>query len=256
MYEHNDVPISPNLSIAMALELNKVVFFGRSWNESMKMYGLDSSQLHGKRILDCPGGPSGLVAGGIERGIDMTAVDPQYRETAETLVQRGTEDIKLTIAKARKDPSLRMEDDEYNAFEREKHNALTAFIQAYHKYPKRFVVGSLPKLPFEEGAFDLVLSGHLLFVYAPRSLGGIMKDESFDLNFHIAAARELIRVGNEVRIFPTYAFTGAVRRQPWVTPVSDVLRDDGHKLSFVPSQWQQQGHVKFNDSLQIICGTR
>jgi len=220
----------------------------------MDMYALDADALRGKRVLDCPGGPSGLVAGAIERDINMVAVDPQYSETAETLARRGADDIKLTINKARKDPSLRMEDSEYAVFEQEKQNALAAFMQAYRVHPERFVVGSLPELPFENGAFDLVLSGHLLFVYAPRSLGGIMKSELFDLDFHIAAVRELIRVGKEVRIFPTYAFTGEVRRQPWVEPVSEIFRREGHEVSFIPSRWQQQGHVDFNDSLRIVRG--
>ena len=82
-----------------------------------------------------------------------------------------------------------------------------------------------------------------------------MINDAFDLDFHIAAARELIRVGNEVRIFPTYAFTGEVRRQPWVKSVMEVLREDGHHVSFLASRWEQQGHVDFNDSLRIVrCG--
>ena len=70
------------------------------------MYALKPQDLENQRILDCPGGPSGLVAGAIDRGIDMLAVDPQYSETAEALEQRGREDITITIAKAKKDPAL------------------------------------------------------------------------------------------------------------------------------------------------------
>ena len=236
----------------MSLELNRVVFFGRSWNESLAMYALQPEDLENQRILDCPGGPSGLVAGAIEREIDMLAVDPQYSETAEILEQRGRDDITLTIAKAKKDPALQMTDSDYKAFEQEKQNALASFIHAYRLHPDRFVSGALPELPFDDGTFDLVLSGHLLFVYAPRALGGIMATDAFDLDFHIAAARELIRVGNEVRIFPTYAFTGEVRRQPWVNPVMEALREDGHHVAFLASRWEQQGHVDFNDSLRIV----
>ena len=236
----------------MSLELNRVVFFGRSWSESLAMYALHPDELEHKRVLDCPGGPSGLVAGAIERDIDMIAVDPRYSETPEALEQQGRDDIELTLDMARRDPALQMDAADYATYAREKQMALAAFMQAYRGHRSRFVVGSLPSLPFEDGAFDLVLSGHLLFVYAPRALGGIMTNDSFDLAFHIAAARELVRVGNEVRIFPTYAFTGDVKRQPWVEPVMDVLRADGHKVSFLASRWEQQGHVEFNDSLQVI----
>ena len=62
----------------MQLQFDRVVFFGRSWPESMAMYALDEPDLQGRRILDCPGG---LVAGALDRGIDMTAVDPQDDRT-------------------------------------------------------------------------------------------------------------------------------------------------------------------------------
>jgi hypothetical protein len=58
------------------LELNEVVFFGRSWEESIAMYALDEADLSKRTILDCHGGPGGLVGGAIKRGYDITAVDP------------------------------------------------------------------------------------------------------------------------------------------------------------------------------------
>lgn len=40
---------------------------------------------------------------------------------------------------------------------------------------------SLPQLPFEDQSFDLVVCGHLLFCYAPRSAGGLMPEPGLDL---------------------------------------------------------------------------
>ena len=52
---------------------------------------------------------------------------------------------------------------------------------------------SLPLLPFLDGAFDLVLCAHLLFIYAAR----------FDFAWHVSACAELARVSQgEVRIHP------------------------------------------------------
>jgi len=60
-------------------------------------------------------------------------------------------------------------------------------------------------------------------------------------------------VGREVRSFPTYAFSGDVRRQPWVEPLMETLRGDGHAVDYLPSNWTQQGHLDFNDCLQVIA---
>jgi SAM-dependent methyltransferase len=54
------------------------------------------------------------------------------------------------------------------------------------------VAAALPHLPFADGVFDLVLSSHLLFTYADR----------LDARFHVAALREMARVGAEVRVYP------------------------------------------------------
>ncbi len=52
---------------------------------------------------------------------------------------------------------------------------------------------ALPYLPFLDGAFDLVLCAHLLFLSAQR----------FDFEWHVAACAELARVSQgEVRIHP------------------------------------------------------
>ena len=51
----------------------------------------------------------------------------------------------------------------------------------------------MPKLPFFDGAFDVVLCAHLLFTYS----------RLFDFDWHLAACRELARVSaGEVRIHP------------------------------------------------------
>jgi hypothetical protein len=59
-------------------------------------------------------------------------------------------------------------------------------------------------LPFADGAFDLALCSHLLFLYSAQ----------FDEAFHRASIRELCRVAAEVRIFPLLALDGS--RSPFV----------------------------------------
>jgi hypothetical protein len=67
-----------------------------------------------------------------------------------------------------------------------------AFARHLAEHPGHHVAAALPDLPFADGAFDLVLSSHLLFTYADR----------LDAGFHVAALRELARVGAEVRVYP------------------------------------------------------
>lgn len=44
------------------LNLDRVVFIGRTFSEYMRMFNLEPSQLFGLKILDCPSGASSFVA--------------------------------------------------------------------------------------------------------------------------------------------------------------------------------------------------
>ena len=240
----------------MPFSLDHVVFFGRTWDESMGMYALEASDLEQRRILDCPGGPDGLVSEGLARGLDITAVDPQYEDAPEALEQRGRTEIHQTVEAWIADPETGGDIERMREYERLKIEALESFITAFRSHPDRYVTGRLPSLPFDDDAFDLVLSGHLLFAYASKEHGGLMQDETFDLDFHLAAVRELVRVGREVRLFPTYAFFGPRRRHDYIAPVLDAIRADGHEADFIPSRWVQEEYDQFNDTLRIRRGTR
>jgi hypothetical protein len=72
--------------------------------------------------------------------------------------------------------------------------AMTAFLSDFDDGVKqgRYVDASLPFLPFQDEQFQLTLCSHFLFLYS----------EKLDLDFHIKAILELLRVSSEVRIFP------------------------------------------------------
>jgi ubiquinone/menaquinone biosynthesis C-methylase UbiE len=58
---------------------------------------------------------------------------------------------------------------------------------------KRYIKADLPKLPFEDKSFDLVLSGHFLFTYSHK----------LNFSFILSSILELYRVSSrEVRIYP------------------------------------------------------
>ena len=235
----------------MTFSLDHVVFFGRTWDECLGMYALDEEDLAGRTILDCPGGPDGLVAGGLLRGLDITAIDPQYGDGPELLESRGRTEIASSMKSWQDDPEVAFEPDVAADFERKKIEALEQFLEAFRQVPERFIAGALPALPLEDNAFDLVLSGHLLFLYACLEEGGMMEHDAFDLDFHLAATHELVRVGSEVRIFPTYTTNGPPRRQPYVEPIMDAMREAGHAVELIPARWVQGDMDAFNDVLVI-----
>jgi len=73
--------------------------------------------------------------------------------------------------------------------------SLEQFISDYNlgRERKRYVKAELPKLPFDDGSFDLVLSGHFLFTYSHK----------FEFSFILSSIIELFRVcSREVRIYP------------------------------------------------------
>jgi hypothetical protein len=62
---------------------------------------------------------------------------------------------------------------------------------------RRYVSGSLPRLPFRDGQFDLTLSSYLMFVY----------EDKFDYEFHKQSVLEIMRVTRgEARFYPLVSF--------------------------------------------------
>lgn len=235
----------------MAFSLDHVIFFGRTWDECLGMYALEERQLAGRRVLDCPGGPDALVAEGLVKGFDMHAADPQYAFEPDVLLERGHAEITDAMKKWQEDPEQAWDQKQADDFMRLKLEALDSFVDMYRSNRDRYVAASLPSLPFEDGSFDLVLSGHFLFLYASLERGGLMSNESLDLEFHVAAVRELVRVGKEVRIFPTFATTGPARRQEFVQPIIDAMVAEGHLVELMPANWVEGEFTEFNDLLQI-----
>ena len=84
-------------------------------------------------------------------------------------------------------------------------SAFEIFLADRGACPQRYLAEALPCLPFPSSHFDLVLSGHLMFSYAPVEEGGLMVSDGLDLDWHHAALIELCRVSRfEVRIYPAH----------------------------------------------------
>lgn len=84
-----------------------------------------------------------------------------------------------------------------------------------------YVTGELPNLDFDEDQFQLALCSPLLFLYSDR----------LTYDFHLAPARQMLRVAREVRIFPLLTFM--LDRSLHLEPLVEALRSEGNAVSVV-----------------------
>lgn len=146
----------------MAFTLDKVVPWGRGFDEYLAMFSLTGEDL-GKALLGCGDGPASFNAVLTGRGGRVISVDPLYRFSGEELGR------------------VRVE-------------AMNAFLADYPSGVQegRYQEASLPALLFAENIFDIALCSHFLFLYS----------EQLDEDFHLQSIKELCRVAAEARIFP------------------------------------------------------
>lgn len=216
------------------LRLDYIAFYGRTLAEYERMFDLDLRALKGARVLDCPAGPASFAAEAGRQGVLVTACDPRYSEPLTRLRARCRRDVKAVVARVveardtfrwhyyrtpRRLAALRL-------------RALARFCADYAagRRAGRYVRARLPRLPFPDGSFDLVLSGNLLFGY----------DRHLPRGFHEKAIKELLRVSRgEVRVFPTVGDRG--RPFPGMARLLAKVRSWGAtaRLQKVPFEFQK-----------------
>jgi SAM-dependent methyltransferase len=171
-----------------------VLVTSRSYDEYVAMFGLTRLELSG-RVLDCSAGAAGFAAAAADQGCRVVAVDPAYALDRQELARLGNEDLVRGSAIAAAHPD-RFTWAWFGTPERRgelRMRALARFLLDLVRHPSRYVAGQLPQLPFRDEGFDLVICSHLLFTWA----------DTLGRAWHLAALREMARVGREVRVFPT-----------------------------------------------------
>ena len=84
------------------LDLERIVFIGRTFEEYLDMFSLSTEELKGKKILDCPAGACSFTAVGNKSGLDVTACDIAYYHSVEDLKNKGLQDIEHTMEHMKK----------------------------------------------------------------------------------------------------------------------------------------------------------
>jgi hypothetical protein len=202
----------------VAFSLDRVVPWGRSFDEYVAMFALSAGDL-GKRILGCGDGPASFNSVCTRQGGKVLSADPLYRFTADEIRSRIAITYEEVMAQTRKNAHefvwrhiASVED-----LGRIRMAAMDEFLSDYPDGLRagRYVEAGLPRLPFDAGAFGLALCSHFLFLYS----------EHFSEEFHLESIRELCRVAEEVRIFPLLEL-GAVQSRH-LDPVLARLAGEG-----------------------------
>jgi hypothetical protein len=158
------------------------------------MFGLESSDLVGRTVVDVAAGGSDFVAAASAVAARAVAVDSAYAVEPDLLTAQLADntDTGLGIVDQHPDRFTWRWYCDRNTRDEMRHDAAQRFAIDRLASPEHYFAGTLPRLPFRDGAADLVLCSHLLFTWS----------DVLGRDWHRDAILELARVGAEVRIFP------------------------------------------------------
>jgi hypothetical protein len=215
----------------MTMKLSEVIPWGRSFQEYCRMFALLAGDLAGT-ILGCGDGPASFNAEATEFGHRVLSCDPIYTFAATEIERRVKECYGTVISQVKHNLDRYL----WDQFRDPDHlglcriDAMQHFLADFEKGKQqgRYVVASLPQLPFPDGQFSLALVSHLLFLYS----------EQLHLGFHVAAFEELLRVANEVRVFPVLGLD--CKLSPHLGPGRDHLQRAGFEVEVVAVEYEFQ----------------
>ena len=179
----------------MSIQYKDIMPWGRNFDEYTRMFDLTASELR-LRILGCGDGPASFNAECNQRGGQVVSIDPLYYFSLDTIEKRINETYDEVLGQTRANQDKYIWDmipspDELGRIRME---GMQRFLASYEegKTLGRYVPGELPYLPFANQTFDLALSAHFLFLYT----------DNLTFEFHVSAISEMLRVAQELRIFP------------------------------------------------------
>ncbi|MCR8644441.1 class I SAM-dependent methyltransferase [Paenibacillus sp. N1-5-1-14] len=216
------------------LELSRIIFIGRTFEEYKVMFGLTEEEIRAYEILDCPSGACSFTAIANGLGGRVTAADIAYYHAVEELNDKGLQDIEHAIESIAKVKNKYVWDyfSNVNELKDARISALMNSVQDMKNSPQSYNAVTLPLLPFANNQFDLTLSAHFLFTYADR----------LDFEFHKQTIQELLRVTRkEIRIFPLVDLTG--NRYEHLDTIIHYLQEEGCTVTEVKVDYEFQRYA-------------
>lgn len=214
------------------MKLENIVPWGRNLAEYQAMFLLTIEELKSSKILGCGDGPASFNAEVTKLGGSIISIDPTYQFDQKQIASRIDEvaiEVMLQVRRKEKDfvwKNIKDPDDLYAV----RMSAMQYFLRDYEKGKEegRYQCQALPKLSFEDGYFDLALSSHFLFLYS----------DHLDETFHTKAVFEMLRVANEVRIFPIITLEG--KRSVHLDSIMHTLKMRGYDVQIVTTAYEFQ----------------
>lgn len=224
----------------MVMQLEQVVPFGRSLDEYVQMFNLTEQDLQ-KTILGVGDGPASFNAEGTCLGYQITSIDPLYTFTAEPIKNRFDEVVNNIIEQIKNTPDdwVWTYHGSPDRLRKNREQVMSIFCEDYErgKAENRYEIGELPQLKYRDDEYELGLCSHFLFLYS----------DHFDESFHFESVSEMLRVCQEVRIFPL--LTLMLERSEHLESVMKRLEKKGYRCEIqrVSYELQQGG----NEMLKI-----
>ena len=221
------------------MRLNEIVPWGRTLEEYKLMFNLTDTDLR-KKIIGCGDGPASFNCEMTELGFSVVSIDPIYQFSREQIKQRVYEVYEPVVSQVKQNAHRFVWKNFSDAVElgRVRLKTMEKFLSDYEngKQAERYLPLSLPSLDLLDNQFDLCLCSHLLFLYS----------EQLSLDFHLASIRELLRICDEVRIFPL--LTLDCEPSPYVEIVMQELDSKGFKVDIqqVSYEFQKGGNQMLN----------
>jgi len=221
--------------------LENIIPWGRNLSEYIAMFLLTKGDLSAK-ILGCGDGPSSFNTEVDLDGGSVVSIDPLYayskkeimnriNEVSDTIMEQVNANKESFVWKTIENPTMLLD---------MRIEAMTEFIIDYNEGREegRYVNESLPALSFDDKQFDLALSSHFLFLYS----------EHLDMEFHLQSILEMLRVANEVRIFPLVDLKN--EKSPYINEIMEKLTESGYDVSIVETGYEFKKGA--NEMMQVI----
>lgn len=220
----------------MVVKLENIIPLGRSLSEYELMFDLTEADLE-RKIIGVADGPASFNAEMKELGKNIISIDPLYSYHGVEIKEQFYKVIDDVVNQ------LRTTQEDYNwvifkspdEYKQHRIKTLEKFISDYETGRKdgRYICGELPHLEIEDAPFDLALCSFFLFFYT----------EQLTYEFHIASVKEILRLANEVRIYPLLDIS--LNRSEHLDPVINELKKEGFSVEIkkVEYDFQPGGNI-------------
>lgn len=188
----------------MDLSINEICGLGYSVDDYKKMFDLSDDDLN-RNILDYRSGANvfcqEIYNQNKSEASIIKACDPIYQMNITDLKKLAKASIdKLNQEYKANKSKFTLNTADFEKFIEQRINNINIFFSEFevNKNNNLYTLDSLPSLSFEDEKFDLALVNYYFFSYS----------EILGLDYIVAGLKELIRVANEVRIFPLVNHSG------------------------------------------------